>query len=104
MGNRNPDGTFAKGNQLSLGNKGGRPSGDKEFREQFKAAYSPAQRKRIFKALGNKCEEGDVPAIRLWLSYLGGLPVQMLEGEERKDINVRIDAAVERIYDDGEDG
>lgn len=56
---------------------GRKPKADEiKIIEQMDAVAAPLE---VWQALWNKCEEGDVQAIKTWLNYRFGMPKQNLD-------------------------
>ena len=72
-------------NKGTKGNKGGRPSKADEIKliESMDAITAPDA---VWRALYLKVEEGDVQAIKTWLSYRFGMPKQTVE--QKSDVNI----------------
>ena len=67
-----------KNNKGTVGNKGGRPPKADEIKliEQMDAVAVP---EHIWRKLYERCDEGDVAAIKTWLSYRFGMPKQNVD-------------------------
>jgi hypothetical protein len=72
-------------NKGTKGNKGGRPTKADEIKliESMDAITAPDN---VWRALYLKVEEGDVQAIKTWLSYRFGMPKQTIE--QKSDVNL----------------
>lgn len=69
------------GNRLSAGNRGSHPTARRmaELRAQFTECVTPEHLKGMYVSLTKMALGGDVAAIKLWLEYAIGKPVQALE-------------------------
>ena len=67
-----------KNNKGTVGNKGGRPPKADEIKliEQMDAVAVP---EHIWRKLYERCNKGDVAAIKTWLSYRFGMPKQSID-------------------------
>jgi hypothetical protein len=75
-----------KENKGTIGNKGGRPPKADEIKliESMDAITVP---ENVWRALYLKVEEGDVQAIKTWLSYRFGMPKQTVEQNSKVTID-----------------
>lgn len=64
---------FEKGNPGGPGRP--RKSVEERYQKAVYSAVNPAQLKKIVEKLADKAERGDIPAAKLLLGYLLGLPV-----------------------------
>lgn len=63
-------------------NSGRKSNGEIEAARKLMDAVTPlARKKKIFRALADLAEAGNVPAIQLWLNYRYGVPSQKFEVE-----------------------
>jgi len=107
---REPNGRFLKGNQLSVGNHGGRPNriAEEQMLSIFRDCVSEQDFRDIVKRARDDAKNGDIKAMRVIFGYMLGLPVNRVEADI--DIDGRIDTAalleqrIRRAYGSGEEG
>lgn len=80
-----PDGR--RNNSGVKGNKGGRPRKADEIKiiEQMDTVAAPTE---AWEALWTKCVDGDTQAIKTWLNYRFGMPVQRTETDGRLQVEL----------------
>lgn len=88
MSERNKNGQFGKGNKAAVGNKG---NGSWEWRDRIRDAakhsLTPAKTKKVLNALYNAACDGDVKAMKEFLSRALGKEKVVVDVENSEPIN-----------------